>query len=84
MFSFVRTSGMSAAGVTVRLDPMARHKSATSECSQLLSKVSRENLKCTLHSRTIINGLTLRKILPKMYDGVSKRPPALWVVTGAA
>ena len=30
---FALTSGISAAGVTVRLDPIAKHKSAFSACS---------------------------------------------------
>ncbi len=34
------TSGMSAAGVTVRLDPMAKHRSASSPCLKLLSMVT--------------------------------------------
>jgi hypothetical protein len=36
----VLTLGISAAGVTVRLDPMAMHRSAFSPCSKLDSKVS--------------------------------------------
>jgi len=40
MTTTVLTPGISAAGVTVKLEPMARHTSAFSACSKLASKVS--------------------------------------------
>ena len=46
------TLGMSAAGVTVKLEPMAKHRSASCACSKLFSNVSAVIKAIKLHHQT--------------------------------